>query len=154
MDVFGVHRQLIKDYRAFTEGGTVIRDERIEAFVEDDLDAKSQWPDPWLSLNPFFASGGAVPELVDEGVLHPECARIFRPRKTADSHACDGRPLTLHQHQREAIEVARTGASLRADHRHRLGQVAGLHRADRRPRAARAAAGTGAQGSRRSSSTR
>ena len=25
MDVFGVHRTLIRDYRSFTEGGTVIR---------------------------------------------------------------------------------------------------------------------------------
>ena len=39
MDVFGVHQQLIEDYRAFTEGGTIIRDDRIKAFVEEDLDA-------------------------------------------------------------------------------------------------------------------
>ncbi|MFF8316596.1 hypothetical protein ACF06V_05460 [Streptomyces bobili] len=51
MDVFGVHRTLIKDSRSFTEGGTVIRDDRIAAFVEDDLNSKSQWPDPRLSLN-------------------------------------------------------------------------------------------------------
>lgn len=111
MDVFGVHRKLIKDYRSFTEGGTVIRDDRIAAFVENDLDAKSQWPDPWLSLNPFFASGGTVLELATEGVLHPECARIFQAGKTKDGTVCDGRPLTLHRHQREAIDTARSGAS-------------------------------------------
>ncbi|MEU0516731.1 protein kinase [Streptosporangium sp. NPDC006007] len=111
MDVFGVHQQLIKDYRSFTEGGTIIRDERIAAFVEDDLDAKSQWPDPWLSLNPFFASGGTVLELATEGVLHPECARIFQAGKTEYGTVCDGRPLTLHRHQREAIDIARSGAS-------------------------------------------
>ncbi|MFD7684913.1 protein kinase [Streptomyces sp. NPDC059781] len=54
MDVFGVHRALIKDYRDFTEGGTVIRDDRVAAFVEKDLDDKAQWPDPWLSLNPVL----------------------------------------------------------------------------------------------------
>ncbi|WP_433233400.1 protein kinase domain-containing protein [Micromonospora sp. CA-248260] len=111
MDVFGVHRQLIKDYRDFTEGGTVIRDDRIKLFVEDDLSAKSQWPDPWVSLNPFFAAGGSILELVTQGVLHEECARIFQARKTEGSTRCDGRPLTLHQHQREAIDRARTGAS-------------------------------------------
>jgi hypothetical protein len=42
MDVFGIHRTLIADYRAFTEGGTVIRDERIAEFVQNDLDVKSQ----------------------------------------------------------------------------------------------------------------
>ncbi|WP_425461448.1 protein kinase domain-containing protein [Kitasatospora viridis] len=111
MDVFGLHRTLIKDYRAFTEGGTVIRDERIAAFVEKDLNAKSQWPDPWLSLNPFFAGGGTVLELAGQGVLHEECARIFQSRKTERGTVCDGRPLTLHQHQREAVEAAESGAS-------------------------------------------
>lgn len=111
MDVFGVHRALIRDYRAFTEGGTIIRDDRIAAFIEDDLDAKSQWPDPWLSLNPFFASGGTVLELATEGVLHPECARIFQVGKTEGGVGCDGRPITLHRHQREAIDTAQSGAS-------------------------------------------
>ncbi|MEU6096213.1 protein kinase [Streptomyces sp. NPDC047079] len=111
MDVFGVHRALIKDYRDFTAGGTVIRDDRIAAFVEKDLDDKSQWPDPWLSLNPFFQSGGTVAELVGEKVLHPECARIFQAGKTEGGTVPDGRPLTLHRHQREAIDAASRGAS-------------------------------------------
>ncbi|RAO31420.1 Non-specific serine/threonine protein kinase [Micromonospora noduli] len=111
MDVFGVHEQLIKDYRAFTHGGTTIRDDRIATFVEDDLNNKSQWPEPWVSLNPFFASGGSILELVSQGVLHDECARIFQARKSPGGTRCDGRPLTLHQHQREAIEKAQSGAS-------------------------------------------
>ncbi|MET7286454.1 protein kinase [Streptomyces sp. NPDC005573] len=111
MDVFGVHRTLIKDYRSFTEGGTVIRDDRIADFVERDLDDKSQWPDPWLSLNPFFQGGGTVVELAQQKVLHPECARIFQARKTEGGTVCDGRPLTLHQHQRDAIDAATSGAS-------------------------------------------
>ncbi|MEV5407537.1 protein kinase [Thermopolyspora sp. NPDC052614] len=111
MDVFDVHRRLIEDYRAFTEGGTVIRDDRIAAFVEEDMDAGSQWPAPWVSLNPFFASGGTVLELAQEKVLHEECARIFQEKKTKGGTVCDGRPLTLHRHQREAIDTARSGAS-------------------------------------------
>ncbi|MCM2580543.1 DEAD/DEAH box helicase [Streptomyces meridianus] len=111
MDVFGLHSELIDDYRDFTQGGTVIRDERISAFVREDLDAKSQWPDPWLSLNPFFASAGTVAELASEQVLHEECARIFQAGKTPGGTVCDGRPLTLHRHQREAVDAARSGAS-------------------------------------------
>lgn len=111
MDVFEVHEQLIRDYREFTEGGTVIRDQRIAEFVEKDLDAKSQWPDPWVSLNPFFASGGTVSELAESGLLHPECVRIFQTGKTPGGEVPDGRPLSLHLHQRRAVEVARTGAS-------------------------------------------
>ncbi|MER0243240.1 protein kinase, partial [Streptomyces sp. HSW2009] len=111
MDVFGVHRALIKDYRSFTEGGTVIRDDRIAALVEEDINAKSQWPDPWLSLNPFFATGGTVLELAGDGIVHEECTRIFQAGKTPGGSTADGRPLTLHQHQREAVEAARSGES-------------------------------------------
>lgn len=111
MDVFAVHQRLIEDYRSFTEGGTVIRNDRIAAFVEEDLDSKSQWPDPWVSLNPFFASGGTVLELAEQGVLHKECARIFQAGKTEGGRVCDGRPITLHRHQREAIDRARSGDS-------------------------------------------
>ncbi|MFJ4500301.1 protein kinase [Streptomyces sp. NPDC088864] len=111
MDVFAVHRALIADYHAFTKGGTVIRDGRVSAFVERDLEAKSQWPDPWLSLNPFFESGGTVAELAAQQVLHAECARIFQANKTPGGTDCDGRPLTLHRHQREAVDAARSGAS-------------------------------------------
>ncbi|WP_199859964.1 protein kinase domain-containing protein, partial [Thermobifida halotolerans] len=112
MDVFGLHDRLIRDYRAFTEGGTVIRDGRIADFLARDLDARSQWPDPWLSLNPFFASGGTVPNLVAEGLLHEECARVFRTGKSPDdTTGKSGRPLTLHRHQREAVHAARSGHS-------------------------------------------
>ena len=110
-DIFDVHRRLISDYRAFTEGAAVIRDPRIAKFMEADLDAKSQWPDPWLSLNPFFADGGSVTDLVDSGLLHPECARIFQAGKTSGGTVCDGRPIRFYQHQREAIEAAGKGVS-------------------------------------------
>ncbi|MFF2718282.1 protein kinase [Streptomyces sp. NPDC058011] len=111
MDVFGVHAKLIEDYRSFTEAGTVIRDERVKDFIKKDLDAKSQWPNPWLSLNPFFAAAGTVAELAAQQVLHDECARIFQAGKSEGSTVCDGRPLTLHRHQRAAIDAAAAGVS-------------------------------------------
>jgi hypothetical protein len=39
--------------------------------------------------------------MVTEGVLHPECARIFRIDKSGTDHT--GKPLMLHTHQREVI---------------------------------------------------
>ncbi|WP_424921216.1 protein kinase domain-containing protein [Streptomyces sp. wa1] len=111
MDVFGIHADLIKEYEDFTKSATVIRDARIEGFVEDDLAAKSQWPDPWLSLNPFFADGGQVTDLVRDGVLHPKCAEIFQAGKKENARRPDGRPLTFHLHQRQAIEAAQAGDS-------------------------------------------
>jgi len=109
MDVFQVHQQVIADYRAFTSGFVEVRDERIKRFVDEQFEQGVQWPDPWLSLNPSFASGAAVPDLVAEGLLHPETARIFRRKEDLQDPGRD--PIVLHQHQREAIEVARTGKS-------------------------------------------
>ncbi|NYI03821.1 protein kinase domain-containing protein [Allostreptomyces psammosilenae] len=111
MDVFGIHATLISEYESFTRSATVIRDARIAGFVADDLASKSQWPDPWLSLNPFFADGGQVTDLVRDGVLHPKCAEIFQAGKKETSLRPDGRPLTFHLHQREAIEAAQAGDS-------------------------------------------
>lgn len=109
MDVFKVHQQLIADYSAFTSGFTEIHDRRIREHVEQRLDNGDQWPDPYLSLNPNFASGGSITQLVQQDLLHPECERIFRVGK--DEPGMPGYPLDLHRHQREAVEIARGGAS-------------------------------------------
>src|SRR5690606_5632750 len=105
MDVFRVHRQLIEDYRSFTTSEVVPLDPRIHQHIQEELAEGKQWPEPWLSLNPMFAPGGSIDELVDEGLLHPECSNIFRPKQ----HIEDGgtQPITLHRHQREAVETAR-----------------------------------------------
>jgi superfamily II DNA/RNA helicase len=103
MDVFGVRDRLIDDYREFTGSFVDIHDPAIRAHVEDRMARGYQWPDPWLSLNPSFATGGTITELAGQGLLQPECEKIFR-------HP-NGKVLRLHQHQREAIEAARTGQS-------------------------------------------
>jgi ATP-dependent helicase YprA (DUF1998 family) len=109
MDVFQVPEEVIADYRAFTSGFVEVRDARIKAFVDQQFVEGVQWPDPWVSLNPSFASGGAVPDLVEQGLLHPEAGRIFRRKSDLQDAGRD--PTVLHQHQREAVEVARTGKS-------------------------------------------
>ncbi|GAA1895439.1 DEAD/DEAH box helicase [Streptomyces sodiiphilus] len=111
MDVFGIHAGLINEYEKFTRSATVFRDARIESFVEEDLAKKSQWPDPWLSLNPSFADGGQVTDLVRDGVLHPRCAEIFQEGKKESSPRPDGRSLIFHLHQRQAVEAAQAGDS-------------------------------------------
>lgn len=109
MDVFEVHRQLIDDYRRFTESFVGIRDPHIQRAVAEDLASGGQWPDAWLSVNPMFEPGGTVEELVADGLLHNECARIFRGGK--DSKSGIGTSITFHRHQLEAIKAARTGKS-------------------------------------------
>lgn len=109
MDIFRVHKELIDDYRLFTTAAVEPRDPRIRQHVQDELAAGKQWPQPWVSLNPTFASGGSIDDLVAEGLLHPECQRIFRPKQQIDDTGTH--PITLHRHQREAIETARSGKS-------------------------------------------
>ncbi|SCL16241.1 ATP-dependent helicase YprA, contains C-terminal metal-binding DUF1998 domain [Micromonospora nigra] len=109
MDVFDVRDRLIGDYREFTSSFVDPRDERVRKHVETLHASGYQWPAPYLSLNPNFASGGTIDGLVAEGLLHRDCERIFRTKK----HQGDpgGQPLRLHQHQREAIVTARAGHS-------------------------------------------
>ena len=110
MDAFAVHEQLIKDYRSFSEGFVEVRDDADRRqHVEQQAAHGSQWPAPWLALNPSFESGGPVDELVRRSELHSECGRIFRPKKHLDD--AGDTSITLHRHQRDAVEVAQTGSS-------------------------------------------
>lgn len=104
MDVFALRDQLIHDYSDYASSFIQIRDQRLYEAVHKSLSEGVFWPDPLIQLNPGFASGGTVHELVTEGLLHEECSRIFLRNK-----AGGGQALRLHHHQREAIEVARQG---------------------------------------------
>lgn len=109
MDAFKVHRDLIEDYRAFTEGFVDVHDQRILEYLNKASADGAQWPDPWLSLNPSFEQGGSIEELVSAGILHPTAEMIFRPKKDQADKGTSG--LMLHKHQRQAIETAREGKS-------------------------------------------
>ena len=105
MDVFTIHERLIDDYRSFTSGSVVLRDQRIREHFERQLEEGRRSPEPWLSLNPSFDCGGSISELVALGLLDPECERIFRPKTRTEDPGASA--LNLHRHQREAVEVAR-----------------------------------------------
>lgn len=109
MDVFDLRDRLVADYSRYTYSFIKIRDSRIDEFVKNALNAGALWPEPLLQLNPTFKPGGTIDDLVQQGVLHPECARIFRIDKSDASHA--GKQLLLHEHQREAILKAKEGKS-------------------------------------------
>jgi superfamily II DNA/RNA helicase/very-short-patch-repair endonuclease len=109
MDAFAVLDQLISDYKAFTSGFLQVRDLRIREYVERALERGLQWPDPWLALNPTFEPGGTIDQIVDEGLLHATCRQIFRIKR--DQQDSVGETMTLHRHQREAIETAQSRKS-------------------------------------------
>ncbi|MEJ5220521.1 MAG: DEAD/DEAH box helicase [Tepidiforma sp.] len=108
MDVFKLRDDVIKDYEDYVKSFVRIRDHAIRQFVEHQLKAGVLWPKPLIQLNPAYAPGGSIDELVRSGILHEECARIFRRGK--DQHL-PGEPLRLYRHQLEAIQVAKTGRS-------------------------------------------
>ena len=109
MDVFDLRNRLVSDYRSYTRSFIKIRDARIEAFVDGILGTGGFWPEPLLQLNPTFRPGGTVDELVELGILHRECAQVFRIDKSDTDHR--GKQLLLHRHQREAILKAQEGQS-------------------------------------------
>ncbi|MFQ5740510.1 MAG: DEAD/DEAH box helicase [Acidobacteriota bacterium] len=105
MNVFELRDRLIEDYSSYIESFIQIRDERIRDYVGEQLREGLLWPDPIIQLNPSFEPGKTINEMVDEGVLHPECGRIFRAAKEKEP---TGKRLRLHRHQEEAIRAARS----------------------------------------------
>nr|MBA2451545.1 DEAD/DEAH box helicase [Chloroflexia bacterium] len=105
MDVFEIQRRLVGDYRDYVESFVKIRDPRIRAFVEDEYALGKYWPEASVQLNPAFAPGAWIDDLVDAGALHGGCRDIFR---LGDDKA---NSMRLHRHQEQALHAAQTGAS-------------------------------------------
>src|SRR5262245_48490275 len=106
MNIFSFRRQVIGDYAAYTRSFIQIREPRLDAFVDEQLGAGVLWPEPLIQLNPSFEPGASIDELVAEGVLQAECARVFRFKPDLQS---SGRPFPLHRHPSEAVRIARGG---------------------------------------------
>ncbi|GHO88174.1 DEAD/DEAH box helicase [Dictyobacter formicarum] len=107
--IFNFRNQLIDDYSSYIKSFIQIRDSDIRDFVQRKLQEGVLWPEPLIQLNPLFTSGASIDELVTQGILHQECARIFRKDKAASNGK--GYPFRLHRHQSEAITVAHSNAS-------------------------------------------
>lgn len=104
MNVFELRNRLIEDYRAYVTSFVSIRDPRIQTQVETELSGGLLWPEPRIALNPAFAPGAWIDELVQQQVLHSECAKIFRIKPTPHDA---GEGLRLHRHQLDALLAAR-----------------------------------------------
>lgn len=98
MNVFQFRDQLIQDYQRFTQSFTKIKAADIKTFLQETYRSGKYWPAPLIQINPNFKYGRPLTALIEEGLLHPACADIFR---TATG------PLSLFKHQEEAIRLAR-----------------------------------------------
>ena len=97
MDVFDLDRALLADYARFARSFTQICAPDIRRQVEEIYASNRFWPEPLISINPHFERGPSLTELVADGSLHPETASVFR---------VEGRPITLHRHQAQAVAKA------------------------------------------------
>lgn len=105
MNIFEFRDDLIAQYEGYIKSFMQLQDARIAAKVEAGLAEGVFYPDPLIQLNPSFARGESLDWLVREGVLHPECERIFR-REKGGGGLGGGQVLQLHRHQVAAIEEA------------------------------------------------
>jgi superfamily II DNA/RNA helicase len=104
MDVFEFRDQLVGEYERFTRSFVKIKADDIKCHVDAEYAAGRYWPQPMVGLNPAFVPGGDIGNFVAEGLLHPDCERIFRFGKSEQGDL--GAALTLHKHQEQAIRVA------------------------------------------------
>lgn len=108
MNVFDLRQKLVTDYDRYTRSFINIADSDIREFVDRELKSGNLWPEPLLQLNPTFKPGGKISDLVKEGTLHSECAKIFKIKTEADPVGVD---LLLHTHQARAIKRYKEGKS-------------------------------------------
>src|SRR5438876_4665567 len=109
MNIFEYRDHLNNDYASYVNSFIHISHLHINSYVQQKLHEGVLWPEPLIQLNPLFERGESIDELVAQGVLHRECARIFRKDKSERDDR--GHPLRLHKHQSEAIRAARSGQS-------------------------------------------
>jgi Lhr-like helicase len=97
MDVFNLRKTIIDGYTGFTRSFTKIAADDIKSFVDQAYTEERFWPDPLIQINPKFKSGKPTSELLAEGSLHADTAKMF--------------PFPFHYHQVEALTLASSGES-------------------------------------------
>ena len=97
MDVFQLRGNVVSNYSDYIESFLNILDPKIKDFVDAQLASGVLWPEALIQLSPAYQAAESVAALVEQHILHPLCAKIFR---------AGGQSLRLHQHQRRALAVA------------------------------------------------
>ena len=108
MDAFKFRDRVIEDYQQFARSFTDPRADDIRKFLDQAYDSGRYWPSPLIQVNPSYVPGENVEELAERGVLHAECATIFRFGKEDGGR---GTPAQLYKHQQQAIDCCRKDES-------------------------------------------
>jgi len=76
-NIFSFRDEIIEDYRNYIESFLKIRDPKVEQFVKTELDKGYLWKDPLIQINPPYKRSATISQLIQENILHSECARYF-----------------------------------------------------------------------------
>jgi len=106
MDAFNIRDKVTKNYGDYIQSFIQIKDERIRDHVKNRLENGFLWPDPLIQINPAFEEGENVSELVESGLLHSECNKIFRRKPEPER---DLGPICFYRHQVQGIKAAKAG---------------------------------------------
>ena len=96
MNVFEVHKQIVKDYAQYIRSFINISDTGIAKKVEDSLAEGRLWPQPLLQFNPAYKQVGTIEKDIASGLLHDDIRHIFKG-------------YSLYRHQSQAIELGAHG---------------------------------------------
>lgn len=103
INIFQFRDELIEHYQSFSQGFTKIAADDIRSFIKQQFDAYKRFcPEPLIQITPNYKVSCSIDDLVRQGVLHPDCAKIFQ---------FNGQGLNLFAHQYNAINMARSGKS-------------------------------------------
>ena len=102
LDVFDLRDSVVGEYERFATSFTTIHAPDIREQVEKIYAGNRYWPEPLIQINPSYKRTTNVAALVADGVLDAGCADIFR---------ADDEPLSLYEHQKQAIALAADGES-------------------------------------------
>ena len=108
MDVFALRDEIVAEYERFSRSFTIIKAKDIARDINTVYAEGHFWPAPLIQLNPNFQPGGYIDDLISEGILEAECGKIFRIKSPKNIF---GERLLLHQHQADAIQIAKRNES-------------------------------------------
>ena len=100
MNIFDLRDAVVDDYLEYVKGFINISDPDVDQTVRKSVDDGLLSPESIVQLNPSYEQGESIENLVEEGVLHPDCAEIFR---------FNGAPMKFYKHQTDAIRRAVRG---------------------------------------------
>lgn len=96
MNAFDLHESIVNDYATYIKSFIDIKDVRIQAKVEEELNSGRLWPEPLIQFNPSYSSGERLVDLCSKEILHSDLKEIFSG-------------MTLYKHQVDALRLGSAG---------------------------------------------